>query len=288
MSTVSPCRLHFLLASEANVGIIIRRGPSRWVQLIQWNTSNDNFEQGQWFHGRVFEDLSHLSPNGNLFLYAASNYHPRNASVGYTWTAISRPPYFTAIAFWASGWWCDGGIFLNNSTVALGQYTTEPRLGQKPGKLRIITLEKWARIHGGIFLERLMQDGWAIESPNVDEYRRTTGYKGYSWQESRVVVRQRLACSKVSPDQKYTLAFQQVDKSPLVFSFSLRFSDQTVPLESVEWADFDQQGRLVISKKGKILSLEVGDSGQLTEHELADFNASKPEPVLTPNWAKQW
>src|SRR5689334_24179596 len=46
-----PCRLFCILARDAATGVIFRRGPSRWVQLIKWNTATDTFEPGQWFHG---------------------------------------------------------------------------------------------------------------------------------------------------------------------------------------------------------------------------------------------
>jgi len=49
-----PCRLQFLLARRAPIAVIFRRGPSKWVQLIKWDTKTDSFEPGQWFHGHVY------------------------------------------------------------------------------------------------------------------------------------------------------------------------------------------------------------------------------------------
>jgi hypothetical protein len=42
-----------LLARRAHVGVILRRGPATWTQVITWNTRNETFESGQWFHGRL-------------------------------------------------------------------------------------------------------------------------------------------------------------------------------------------------------------------------------------------
>ena len=50
-----PCRLLVILAREAPVGVIFRRGPSRRVELIQWHTDTDRFEREQWFKGRINE-----------------------------------------------------------------------------------------------------------------------------------------------------------------------------------------------------------------------------------------
>jgi hypothetical protein len=40
-----------------------------------------------------------------------------------TWTAISTPPYFSALAFWpAHGTWTGGGVFLGNETIELQEH----------------------------------------------------------------------------------------------------------------------------------------------------------------------
>ncbi len=96
----TPARLYVILAREAPVAVIFRRGPSRWVQMIKWHTDTDTFEEGQWFKGRVYESKCDLSPDGKLLIYfvlKANRVHP---DYGYTWTAISKPPYFTALALW--------------------------------------------------------------------------------------------------------------------------------------------------------------------------------------------
>jgi hypothetical protein len=48
-------RLLVLLARRAHLGVILRGGPATWTQLITWNTRNDTFGSGQWFHGRLYE-----------------------------------------------------------------------------------------------------------------------------------------------------------------------------------------------------------------------------------------
>ena len=46
-------RLFVLLARKAPVGAIFRRGPSKQVLLVRWDLTNDTFEPGQWFQGRI-------------------------------------------------------------------------------------------------------------------------------------------------------------------------------------------------------------------------------------------
>ena len=74
------CRLQILLARDAAVGIIFRRGPTQWVQLIKWDTKKDTFEEGQWFHGHIYVSRSDLSPNGSLLIYFASKFNKKTIS----------------------------------------------------------------------------------------------------------------------------------------------------------------------------------------------------------------
>jgi hypothetical protein len=94
------CSLYGFLASEAPIGVILRRGPSKFVQMIKWNTDDDTFELGQWFKGRVYEGRSDLSIDGSIFGYEARKFDGitmRDKGFGEWWSAMSRPPYFTAL-----------------------------------------------------------------------------------------------------------------------------------------------------------------------------------------------
>ena len=74
-SPAAPCRLFALLAHSANVGVLLRRGPTRWVRMIRWDVSNDKFELGQWLNGKIYEDRCDLSPDGKLLAYIAAKPH---------------------------------------------------------------------------------------------------------------------------------------------------------------------------------------------------------------------
>src|SRR6266496_5416829 len=90
-------RLHVLLAREAPIAVILRRGPTNWVQMIKWRTDTDTFESGQWFHGRVYVESCDLSPDGQLLVYFAGKFNQKTMQDDkFAWTAISKPPYFTA------------------------------------------------------------------------------------------------------------------------------------------------------------------------------------------------
>ena len=103
MSTVPATpRLSIILAREAPLGVIVYRGPSEWCQIICWNTESDQFEDGAWFHGRIYPEACDLSPQGSLLLYGALKHGFVDVDAGYTriYTAISRPPWLFSLALW--------------------------------------------------------------------------------------------------------------------------------------------------------------------------------------------
>src|SRR5438067_8008216 len=109
--TNAPCRLHVYLAQHAPVGVVLRRGPAAWARLSLWRTDSDTFEHGQWLHGRVYERRCDVSADGSLFVafIRASAARPRAGGQADTWLAISRPPYFSALAlWWIGGTYCTG------------------------------------------------------------------------------------------------------------------------------------------------------------------------------------
>src|SRR4051812_43670890 len=123
MRAPPPPRLSLLLARDADVAVIFRRGPSKWVEVIRWNTRRDEFERGHWFHGRIYERRCDLSPDGEPLLYFVSKFSGRTMKENaytYAWTAVSRPPWLTALALWPKGdcWW-GGGQFLGNHHILL-------------------------------------------------------------------------------------------------------------------------------------------------------------------------
>ena len=65
------CRLFPIFAREKSVCVIFRRGPSKWTQLILWDTETDEITNGQWFKGRIYERRCDLSPDGTKLIYFA-------------------------------------------------------------------------------------------------------------------------------------------------------------------------------------------------------------------------
>src|SRR5690348_8911615 len=89
-------RLYGIVARAARRAVIFRRGPSRRVRLLVWDLKADTIEAGQWFKGRIYARRCDLTPCGDKLVYFAASFR----KPFYAWTAISRPPYLTALALW--------------------------------------------------------------------------------------------------------------------------------------------------------------------------------------------
>src|SRR5690348_10609575 len=138
MTALAPARLHVLFANEAPVGVVFRRGPSKQVRLILWRTDTDTFEPGQWLNGRLYAEWASLSPNGKLLAYVAADHRARRPSPSYTWTAISRPPYLTALALWFPAWgYASDATFVDNHTVLI-RGEVRPAAGKEPPRELVV------------------------------------------------------------------------------------------------------------------------------------------------------
>lgn len=105
--------LHLYLASQAPRAVILRQGPTRTWRMILWHTDTGIFEDGQWLRQKVYAERCALAPDGRHFIYFALNAQ-WDGPTGGTYTALSRPPWFTALALFAKGdTWGGGGGFLD-------------------------------------------------------------------------------------------------------------------------------------------------------------------------------
>src|ERR1051325_10992038 len=86
-------RLSALPASDAPVGVVLRRGPSKLVELVMWDRRTDKFRPGPWFKGKIYADRSDISPDGrHLIYFAMAGVSWAVPETGGTWTAISVLP----------------------------------------------------------------------------------------------------------------------------------------------------------------------------------------------------
>lgn len=168
MGTVSPARLHILIARDAPIGLVIRRGPAKQVATFSWDLRNDQVAPGQWMAGRIYERRCDLSPDGQHWIYFAMNGRWGSESKG-SWTAVASTPWLKAKVFLPKGdCWQGGGLFLDNHTYWVNG---GPCHSPSEAGLRGISEDtnyrppEW---YGGECLtgyyNRLQRDGWLLTS----------------------------------------------------------------------------------------------------------------------------
>jgi hypothetical protein len=279
---VVPCRLSFILARSAPVGVIFRRGPSDWFQLIRWRTDKDAFEPGQWFRGKIDPTRSDLSPAGDKLIYFAAQNKSRNIDGGYrgTWTAISRPPYFTALALWPLGdTWFGGGLFEDEKTVRLNhpEYRAECHPKHPPVGLRVVAdpMYFWDRT---VLSERLARDGWNLLTRVKTKI---AGRHPQKWEKPDTKLRRSLFLLDLNDGLDR--------RRPFHYVVIYRKTEAEIATFEADWADWDQRGRLAYTSQGKLWRVDFPPRGRPAEvREVADFNALRPDPQPSPAWARLW
>ncbi len=289
----TPARLFVILAREADKAVILRRGPTDWFQLILWHTDNDTFEYGQWFHGRIYERRCDISPDGSLFIYFAQKLNGHiKPDYTYAWTAISKPPYFTALALWPKGdCWCGGGLFEKKKTVWLNHspFQVAPHPRHLPKGLQIIPNQFAHGEDAPIYNRRLTRDDWVNKQLHNKFFNSWYGRYEFDkpdiWQKFNTKRTASLVMHIPGVD------FYRSGGNPYLDQYSILFSQSeiAVPIEGANWADWDRRGRLVFAKSGQIYSAEIdATEGTYRPQLLHDFNALKPERVVAPSWAQRW
>ena len=282
-----PCRLFMIMAREAKTAVIFRRGPSKWTQLIKWNTKNDTFEYGQWFKGRIYEKRCDVSPNGELLIYFASKFNKKTVvdpEYTYAWTAISKPPWLTALALWPKGnCWHGGGLFESDTKVVLNHHSAAAQPHPKHQPPRHLRVSPNPNVRGEddpLYSSRLTRDGWHL----ITEWQ--VEYKNYGYTTQQPEVRQML-----HPNLPFSLVMKRTItrfKYAELYEILNQKTGERISLDNVVCARWDQRGRLAFMVEGKLFTGYITIDDKLVAKEIADFNENKPTEIDSPVWAKSW
>jgi hypothetical protein len=272
-----PARLHVLLAADALVGLVIRRGPANSVCTIRWNRKSDEFSLGQWLRGRIYERRADLSPDGRHFIYFARGGGAHHAETKGSWTAISRAPWLHAITLYGKGdCWQGGGLFTSNSTYWLNGCHFPVR--QDPALAEDLK-HKPAGFFGAecpsVYYRRLLRDGWTIElESSSDRVAPCT------------VFTRPLPCGWLL--RKFAFADIDHPQGTGVYwdEHELEHTGRKaiLSLPAWEWADFDPLTRsLVWAEKGQLQRARIKPSGPADARLLYDFNPMRFEIRQAPH-----
>jgi hypothetical protein len=297
---VSSVRLFAILARSAPRAVIFRRGPSKRVLLVLWHTDRDEFEPGQWLKGRIYERRCDLSPSGERLVYFAATYKRRHAPG--TWTAVSRPPWLTALALWPKGdAWGGGGLFdsewvlsLNHRPDRSGGFPTESKL---PRRLKVQPLGE----HAGrgedspIYDLRLQRDGWQMDYPGKRREHKLGARVWIELDPPAVAIKPMPGMPRGRSIELRTILRGIHERNGAWYVIEHQLVDEKaghdLDLGRTEWADWDKSGDLLFSRGGKlfrlpkkaVVALDVSPARQ-----LADFSDLELEARVSPAGMREW
>ena len=269
-----------LLARKANVGVILRRGPTKWWHVTLWDTKADRFQSGQWFHGHLYPNKCDLSPDGSLMSYFAGRFSPRD--VAGSWIAVSRPPYLTALTLWPVGDTHGGrSVFTDNYSLLVaaglhlpdrltGPLSVTEYYGLKKTDPRHQARPCWNEGWEGTLVEPQTRRSW----PRYSAWRKTSG---------------KLTLER-DPRQKDAFGGFAFDRFPSRARslYTLYRGEDPVAVFEAHWADWDQLGRLVATVGGRVFAGALDRRNNLGWKQLASLAAEKPERMVAPQWAQHW
>lgn len=272
-----PARLHVLLAREAPVGVVFRRGPSKHVGTWLWDRRSDEFHPGQWLKGRISARRADLSPDGRHLIYFALNGKRRGEAKG-SWTAVSRAPYLKALALYAKGdAWHGGGLFtgpgrywLNEGDPRWQRHDLIRDSDEVRRDIRYAPPGGFGGESPGVYYPRLLRDGWRL----------VAGERSAGWHNQSVFEKPApggWALRKVAHEQLDPPAGDGCywDEHALVRP------GRTIPCPGWRWAEVDGD-RLAWAEAGRLRAGHLDGEGLTRQVDLRDFNPDTFARAVAP------
>ena len=199
-----------------------------------------------------------------------------------TWSAISRPPYLTALTLWTHvGYWDGGGVFASDRHLQMVRYLPASPLGDGfPSGFGVTALSQKCTSQFGPILEtRLIRNGWALIHAKPKRWSAVdASARPYEmWRKE----------SPAGPDRLLDMkCFDLVPWMP-VYAVCDRNGEIVIDLAGATWADWCPSGDLLYAAAGKIFRLDVfsqpADAREMVD--LSDLRFSRRE---APAWARTW
>jgi hypothetical protein len=255
--------------------------------VLSWNTELHEFRMGQWLKGRIYERRCDLSPSGQKLIYFAANYRAPHL----TWSAISRPPYLTALAMWPKGdAWGGGGLFKDENTVSLNHPggATRPEGSLLPKKM---VVEPFGKHPGAgeddpLWSTRLLRDGWILKDAGTYKINKFGSPIGYEFPKPKVWTKTR---------GPWTLSMRLLGMNEregpwYILEHHISNNGKAVrSLGRTDWADWSLSGEILFAQQGRLYRIRMdGRTGPSEPDQLIDLRELRFEAVGAPPEALKW
>jgi hypothetical protein len=291
------CRLYVHVAREARTAVILRRGPGKNTLMLKWDLERDVITEGQWIRHKIYERRCDLSPDGDYFSYFAAKF------VGplYSWTAVSKVPYFTALALWPKiDAWGGGALLDEKQTVYLNHrqddMKTQPEK-RLPRTWRVEQVGPWAG--GGeddpIESHRMFRDGWTVVQHGKVKFNTERKAKSFvTYDPPEILALKNPKTKSIALHRVRSRALIRQGKHYDETFIVMKDGREQRRFEYCDWAGWDHSGDLLIADDGKIWRVNSRGLGQpqndgLSDARLiSDLGPLRFMAVSAPAWAKTW
>ncbi|MEO8377253.1 MAG: hypothetical protein ABI579_06250 [Candidatus Sumerlaeota bacterium] len=275
MTRSASTTLYIHPASHSPLALVIRRGPSKWWHFMLWDRDTGIITPGSWFNGMIYPHRCDLSPRGDWMLILALNAMNDPCA----WTAICHPPNVKAICFFPQTHAKSGGGFFDARQPIVWLNRAENTAEQQDYCLHgfEIGYQEKNQPAYGTFIERLERDGWK----QVGATKKATA-------ESAL-----LPWVKKSPQKNYELLLhietlaehEEFDElcsegERVIYSVRAVGSKKAVPINDVQWVNWNKRGELCMSSNGCLYHARVEN---VNEHRRLVVDLNK----LTPRIKKE-
>ena len=267
--------------------------------MLHWDLGSDVITGGQWLSGRLYNKRCGISPDGELFIYFCGKFKssPR------TFTAICRPPYFTALAFWPDdSTWGGGGFFKSSNRVILNygfnskelnDYANIPRgfevSNMSAHKQQYPHTHAATRSQGWVLVQEGSEGRWnehdtmrlAYEKPWIF-HKQNPVFKTVTLQRQGLGMFERNGPRTI---HDYKMVDEQRDARANLYN------PVETQLGQLDWADWDDDGSLLFSKDGCLYRQSERDlfgKRDPTITLIADLRAQEFENIPPSPRAQQW
>jgi hypothetical protein len=300
--TRRPARVEAIIARDAPLAVILRRGPTRLVRMLRWNLRKDTIAGGQWINARVPARCVDVSPSGDLVACFVASYRQGPG----TWTTISRPPYFTALAVWPKGdTWGGGGLFVSDRRLLLDhdrqvkygvdQFALLPDFAL-PKRFRVEEYREHTPPRHDIEHPRMALSGWRVIQPALGRMEPNADLH-YPYDPPEIMAR-----TLDDPKHpRFQLRRFVLGHSPRQWRAAHRMMRAEVhdlkvqthhDIGFVGWVDADHNGDVLWSRQGRLFRLAGSTrQGMKVDAEpklVADLNAMTFEAIEAPKSALKW
>lgn len=272
---VVPPRLYAIVATEASVAIVFRRGPSKWWHIGRWDLATGTYEPGAWLRGQLYPRRSDISPDGELLLAfvlktTGPGFLQRRAITTDTYVTVSKLPWFYALAAWREGsTWGGGYRFVSQQRGPVHSVLGEPGYGDAAPLRTRFGVSPHVQGPYAVELER----GWTVMT-----------------EEPRVVL------TKAQPNGGLRLELEDASSHATGTGIEgrapryrmSRLDDEPLILDDVVWADWGHDGRLLTATTGGWIRIHDARARSLHIVVAHDLGGMAPDPQPAPARARVW